>query len=68
MQNRGIDVQMMASLAAAGIGSVNAETQVTSTKENKDTFERAVENTLVSTVGSRPPSDGSLNLIEFIVR
>ena len=69
MQQDGIDVQMAASLSATGIGSVNTETQVKSSQEKKDKFERAVEKTLISTVGSKPPSDGSLflHLIEFIV-
>ena len=70
MQKNGIDVQMAASLSATGIGSIKAETQVKSTEDNKDTFERAVENTLISTVGSKPPSDGSLflHLIKFNVK
>ena len=58
MQKDGIDVKRAASLSAAGIGSVKTENQFKYDQENKNTFDKAVENTEFITVGSKPPSDG----------
>ena len=60
MQKEGIDVKLAASLSAAGIGSVSTEYQHKTDEESQNKFERAVENTVYSTVGSKPPSDGDL--------
>ena len=65
MQKEGIDVKLAASLSATGIGSIKSENQLKTDEESKNTFERAVENTVYSTVGSKPPADGDL-FIHFI--
>ena len=62
MQKDGIDVKMAASLSATGIGSLKTEAQIKQDKESKETFEKAVENTVYSTVGSKPPADGELSV------
>ena len=66
MQKEGIDVKMAASLSAEGIGSVGAESHIKNDEESKDEFEKAVENTVYCTVGSKPPSDGEL--LVYIIR
>ena len=58
MQKDGIDVKRAASLSAAGIGSVKMDNQFKYDQEDKNTFDKAVESTVVVTVGSKPPSDG----------
>ena len=65
MQKEGIDVKLAASLSATGIGSIKSENQLKTDEESKNTFERAVENTVYSSVGSKPPADGDL-FIHFI--
>ena len=68
LQKEGIDVKVSAEVSAAGVGSLSASAEVQKNKENKEKFEKSVENTKVVTVGSKPPSDGMFKGLLSLLR
>ena len=58
MQKDGIDIKGAASASALGQGSLESEKQIKVDRQSVEKFEKAVERTRVSTVGSKPPRDG----------
>ena len=58
LKEQGIDIKTTASVSAGPIGKGSAEAELKVTNDQKDKFEKAVEQTKIVTLGSRPPKDG----------
>ncbi len=58
LKEQGIDIKTAASVSAGSLGKGDPKLDVKVTKKQTDKFDKAVEQTTIVTIGSKPPADG----------